>query len=196
MPNSSFLEAQLAYESLGSIDLTSLITSLDNALSKYANNTGTKEQVESAFAPIAEYYSKVSDINKSLQSYINSAAKNIADSDPRLINEERYTNRAHPEYSIAAREASWGFFPELRVSSIPYLIAVSVFMASLSIFLIFQMFGFSGQVNIPSSLLALPASSVPFYQNPMVIGGFIVLLIIACITFAVLYFKANEQLNK
>jgi hypothetical protein len=100
---------------------------------------------------------------------INTAAKNINDSTPRLLNEERYTNTIHPEESMEAREASWSFFPELRMSSFPYLISASVFMASLSIILIFNMYGFSGQVNIPVSITQIlslfnsPASSVPFY---------------------------------
>ena len=194
MPDSSFLEAQLQYESLGSFDIAGSITTLDTALSAYAAGTGTQGQVENAFRPISEYYEKVSDINNILRKYINKVSKTIADSDPIILSEERYTNKVHPENSIAVREASWGFFPEIRVSSIPYLMAASVFMASLSIFLIFQMFGVSGQINMPT--LAAPASSIPFYQNPMVLGGVVLLLLITCIIFIVLYFKAKSESNK
>jgi len=194
MPDSSFLEAQLQYESLGSFDIAGSITSLDTALSAYAAGTATQTQVEDAFRPISEYYTKVSDINKTLRNYISKVSKNIADSDPRLLNEERYSNRVHPENSMAAREASWGFFPELRLSTVPYLMAVSVFMASLSIFLIFQMFGVSGQLTMPT--ISPAPSSVPFYQNPMVLGGVVLLLLITCIIFIVLYFKAKEESNK
>jgi hypothetical protein len=85
--------------------------------------------------------------------------------------------------------------PELRVRSLPYLLAMSVFMASLTIFLIFQIFGFSGQVNIPSSITGVfssPASPIPFYSNPLFLGGAVILLLVAVVIFAVLYFKAKN----
>ena len=264
MPDSSFLDAQLTYESLGSVDIDGAIANLDRALSNY-NSSGYTEtigkdfggsdiscshnktpaelkqdcdndpnckaynvittwnggclkhatgplspnsiivyyekvaqsstEIETAFAPIADYYSKLTSVNSALQTYINKAAKNISDADPRLIGEERYSNRVHPEESVEAREASRGFFPELRVNSLPYLIAVSVFMAFLSIFLIFQMNGVSGHLSLPpaiTQLFASPASSVPFYQNPMVLGGFVIILLTALIIFVVLYFKAKN----
>jgi hypothetical protein len=198
MPDSSFLDAQLSYESLGSMDLDDRIEKLDNALAAYATaqtaSNGTA--VETAFAPIAEYYSKLVSINETLRNHINKTAKNIGDSDPRLINEERYSNRVHPEEAVMAREATNGFFPELRQSSMPYLISVSVFMASLSIFLIFQMNGFSGQINIPpsvSSWFASPAPDArPFYQNPMILGGIAIIALTGLVIFAVLYFQAKN----
>jgi hypothetical protein len=265
MPDSSFLDAQLTYESLGSLDLDSAIAVLDTALASY-NSSGYIEtigkdfagsdiscranishaqlkkecdenpvcksynlittndggclkhktgplspnqiivyyektpqnssQVESAFAPIAEYYSKLVSINETLRKYINKTAQTIGDSDPRLINEERYSNRVHPEEAVMPREASHGFFPELRQSSLPYLISVSVFMATLSIFLIFQINGFTGQINIPPSVSAWFASpaanAVPFYQNPMVLGGIAIIGLSGLVIFAILYFQAKN----
>lgn len=256
MPNSTFLEAQLTYESLGSMNLDDAIEKLDTSLSDLATlrweNIGTEGQsivvgtnadlrygagdkwvyktlsgtivannssfgsdpapgvgkmvqkssggsvaaVETAFAPIAEYYSKLVNINESLRNHINKTAKNIGDSDPRLLNEERYSNRVHPEESVMAREATYGLIPELRQSSLPYLISASIFMASLSIFLIFQMNGFSGQINIPPSISAWFASPAPdarpFYQNPMVLGGITIIALTGLIIFAVLYFQAKN----
>ena len=198
MPDSSLLDAQLTYESLGSLDLESSIETLDAALATYgsAQTPANQSLVETAFAPIAEYYSKLANVNETLRNYINKTAKTIGDSDPRLINEERYSNRVHPEESVMPREASYGFFPELRQSSLPYLISVSVFMATLSIFLIFQMNGFSGQINIPPSISALFASpaanAVPFYQNPMVLSGIAIISLSGMAIFAILYFQAKN----
>jgi hypothetical protein len=256
MPDSSFLEAQLTYESLGSLDLDNAIANLDSALSSYSTPTwevigsegqsvtvnantsvrygttnkwvyktvsgsftignsffgsdpapgvgktceqstgGNQATLESAFAPIAEYYSKLVNINETLRKYIGKTAKDLADSDPRLINEERYSNRVHPEESSMPREASHGLIPELRQSSLPYLISISVFMATLSIFLIFQINGFSGQINIPPSVSAWFASpapdATPFYQNPMVLGGITIIALSGLVIFAVLYFQAKN----
>jgi hypothetical protein len=227
LPRSSFLEAQLKYESLGTIDIDKAVKNLDNALKNYnqvtcvstpplssdslpgfnkinLQSSGTcnpttpdlptkKLAVEAAFAPIADYYSKLINLNTTLQTYIDNAANNIVNFDSTLASEERYENRIHPENTMMARES---MMPELRITTIPYLIAISVFMASLSIFLIFQLFGFSGQLNLPSSLISLfssPASgSVPFYENPMIIGGVGIILVVTTIIFAVLYFRSKN----
>lgn len=265
MPDSSFLDAQLTYESLGSLDLDGAIANLDTALSNYNSSTYTEttgkdypgfdiscrqnippaqlkrecdsdpncksynvvapwnggclkhasgplvpngvvnfyskdarsaNEVEAAFAPIAEYYSKLTSINETLRKYINKTAKDLADSDPRLINEERYSNRVHPEEAVMPREATHSLIPELRQSSLPYLISISVFMATLSIFLIFQMNGFTGQINIPPSVSAWFASPAPgarpFYENPMVLAGLATLGVTVLVIFVVLYFQAKN----
>jgi hypothetical protein len=230
LPRSSFLEAQLTYESLGTMDIDEAVRNLDKALKNYSEVTcvsvpsppklsdsplpgsskitlqvsntcnptsidsGVKKlAVEAAFAPIADYYSKLTDLNTTLQSYIDKAANNIVDFDSTLESEERYENRIHPENTMRARES---MMPELRITTLPYLIAISVFMASLSIFLIFQLIGFSGQLNLPTSLIALfssPASdSIPFYENPMIIGGVGIILVVMTIIFAVLYFRSKN----
>ena len=153
-------------------------------------------QLETAFAPIADYYAKLVNINQSLRKYIGKAAKDLEDSDPRLINEERYSNRVNPEEAVMPREATYGLIPELRQTSLPYLISISVFMATLSIFLIFQMNGFSGQINVPPSVAAWFASpapdATPFYQNPMVLGGITIIVLSGLVIFAVLYFQAKN----
>lgn len=152
-----------------------------------------KVAVEAAFTPIADYYSNITSLNTTLQNYISKAATNIVESDSKLTSEERYTNRIHPENTMRARES---MMPELRITTLPYLLAISVFMASLSIFLIFQINGFSGQLNIPaslSSLLSSPASgSIPFYENPMVLGGLLIICLVIAIIFGVLYFHSKN----
>jgi len=167
-----------------------------NSKSAFLSGTaGTAAAVETAFAPIAEYYEKLVNINTTLQNYINSTANSISESDPHLLSEERYMNRIHPEESVLARESTYGILPELRVTTLPYLLSASVFMACLSIFLIFQMLGFSGQINLPPSvtmLLSSPASNVPYYQNPMVLGGSAIVLVISTVIFGILYFQAKN----
>ena len=158
-----------------------------------ATNLESKRRaVESAFAPIAEYYTNVTKLNTILQNYISKASSNIVESDSVLTSQERYTNRIHPEDTMLPRES---MLPELRISSIPYILAISVFMASLSIFLIFQLNGIAGQLVIPNSLVTLftfPADTVPFYENPMILGGVGIILIVSTIIFATLYFRSKN----
>ena len=193
MPNPSFLETQTLYENIGAFDLTASINSLESAL---LASQPSQTAINSAFTPIAEYYTKLTTINTNLKNYIANASNTIVSS---TASKERYSNKIHPEESVLARESSRGLLPELRMKTIPYLLAISVFMASLSIFLIFQMFGFSGQVNLPISItnwLSSPASPVPFYMNPLFLGGTIIILLVAVIIFAVLYFKSKNTNNK
>jgi hypothetical protein len=200
------------------MDLSKAVNSIDTALPVYYSPPGSspttqsgilggsgtcspsapdlaikRVAVESAFAPIADYYSKLTKLNTTLQDYISKAANNIEDSESKLASEERYRNRTHPENTMMARES---MMPELRIRSIPYLLAISVFMASLAIFLIFQINGFSGQLNIPNSLInffTFPASgSVPFYENPMFLAGIGIILAVTTIIFAVLYFRSKN----
>jgi len=194
MPNVSFLEAQTTYESLGSFDIDTHLENLDAAISQYdtARTEANERIAEAAFAPIAEYYSKLVGINETLQEFINVSAKSMAESSPRLPSEERYNNRVYPEESVETREATNGVFPELRQRSLPYLISVSVFMAFLSIFLIFQMNGFSGQLNIPPITLITdnsPGDSMPFYKSPMVLAGVGLITLTSAV---ILYYRAKN----
>lgn len=201
MTKSDFLEAQLAYEKVTSIDIDSKIAQLDDALNTYANNPtgpGIRDSVSVAFQPIATYYSQLEDVNEQLQKYINKSANTISDSGPRLLNEERYANKIHPEDSIEARESSYSLIPELRITSLPFLISASVFMAFLSIFLIFNMSGFTGQVNLPPTItqwLTSPASSVPFYQNTLFLSAMAMSGIVLTIAFGFLYYRAKNSNN-
>jgi len=200
----SFSDAQTRYEAIQNFNIADAINDLKGKLTNYVNvNTATprvaatvttaEDAVSVSFYKISQYYNEVSDINTFLQSYVNKQVVSISgDSSP---NGERYENRVHPEEAVLAREVTRGLLPELRVRSLPYLLAMSVFMASLTIFLIFQIFGFSGQVNIPSSITGVfssPASPIPFYSNPLFLGGAVILLLVAVVIFAVLYFKAKN----
>jgi len=205
MPDTSFLEAQQLYEELDAIDLDAAISNLDATLSSYSTdqaNNARKMAVETAFVPIADYYAKLTRVNTMLQKHINKTAKLIAESEPMLTSEERYTNRVYPEESLISRESLGGFFPELRPASLPYLISISVFMASLTIFLILQMNGFSAHLDLPFSLpdLLKQVESPAFYEglmaNTVVVIGiffFVAILLLTVIGISInYYFRANN----
>lgn len=167
-----------------------------NFYTKTAQDSG---EVQSSFAPIADYYSKLSALTKSLQNYISKSAKHISDAEPRLVSEERYGNRLFPEESVMPREATSNFFSyELKTSFMPYLLAASVFMACLCILLIFQMNGFSGQVSAPlfitqfiSQFTETIVSPAPT-TTPMLAGGALIVSFIAIIIYIGLSYKVKN----
>jgi hypothetical protein len=200
----SFLDAQSRYQAQLSFDIPGKITTLNTQLNALLNTkntngvtepqiTATRVNVQNAFSPISNYFNEISLINDFFKNYIHEHTKKLTEDSS--SSEERYKNRVHPEEAVLARESTYGLMPELRVRSLPYLLAISVFMASLTIFLIFQTFGFSGQVNLPSSItgwFSLPASPLPFYSNPLFLGGVVILLLVTVVIFAVLYFKSKN----
>jgi hypothetical protein len=203
----SFLDAQTKYEEIQTYDITQKTSVLREKLTEYitantatprvpATVTAKQTALNTAFNDISEYYNKITLINDYLQSYVNQQVKTTAKG--ASVSGERYTNKVRPQEAVMARETTYGLIPELKMRSLPYLLAISVFMASLTIFLIFQTFGFSGQVNLPPGITAffsLPASPLPFYSNPLFLGGVIILLIVSLVIFAVLYFKAKNANN-
>ncbi len=199
MSKSDFLLALQKYENLGSINIQNQITALDTAINNaYYNSSGiivNSNAIEPTFAPIAQYDSELTEINRLLTKYINDSATTIAEVSPISMEEERYNNRVHPEESVHAREVTMGIFPTLRSSSVPYIIAVSIFMASISIIMVFQMFGFTGQLSVPQSFIEFfntPATSIPFYQTPLFLSGVSIVLLVSVVIFAILYFKAKN----
>ena len=186
-----FQEAKAAYDMLETFDIDRSVATLDQALSNYSQSptADTLSSLQSAFSPIGTYYSQLADINSNLQNFLDEASQDLVKLN---TSEERYSERIHPEESTKSREIIFGMYPNLRTESIPYILAISVFMASLTIFMIFQMVGVSGQVNLPPALVSwwvTPSVGPPLYRNPMVLGGLVLLLSVAIIVFAVLYFK-------
>ena len=186
-----FQEAKAAYDMLETFDIDGSVARLDQALSNYSQSptADTLSSLQSAFSPIGTYYSKLADINSNLQTFLDEASQDLVKLN---TSEERYSERIHPEESTKSREIIFGMYSNLRTESIPYILAISVFMACLTIFMIFQMVGVSGQVNLPPALVTwwvTPSVGPPFYRNPMVLGGLVLLLSVAIIVFAVLYFK-------
>lgn len=197
-----FQDALTQYQSLPALDINTKVANLDRAMNTYHTTTtdANKAAVQAAFAPIATYYATLNDINKNLRTYLNMVSSTIADSQDTLINEDRLNERIHPEESIAAREISYGIFPKFRVTSLPYILTAGVFLSLFTIFIVFQMLGLTGQFNLPQSLVqqfSSPAgvASVPFYKNPMILGGVVVALASALVIFVILYYK-EKNTNK
>jgi len=179
------------------------IAALDVALQAYekidpSNKAALESKadaLEAAFLPISQYYADLTNIKGQLQNYIDSSSSKVIDLENHLITEERYNNRVHPEESVKPREIMFGLLPELRPSTVPVLMTAGVFLASISILMIFQMVGLTGQLNLPPALISLlgklneASGTAPLYQNPMILGGLSIVFGAAMIVFAVLYFK-------
>ena len=154
--------------------------------------------MKTAFQPIADYYSRLTEVNSNIQKYLDKASNYVADSQTRLVNEERYGDRIHPAESTQSREIMFGLMPTLRAKAIPYVLTAGVFMSLITLFLIFQILGISGQMNLPPALVqwwVTPAVGPPFYKDPMVLAGAAVVFIASTIIFGLLYYKAKNELN-
>ena len=101
------------------------------------------------------------ELNTALTKLVSDMVSTISKASPSI---ERYAEAIHPEEFTKSREVMRGLVPTLRPESVPYLLSASVFMALISIFIIFQMIGVSGQLNLPPAVLALLAS--PFGATP------------------------------
>lgn len=168
------------------------------------NNNSTnfaKSDLSGAFLPISQYYVNLVSIKERLTRFLEEASTEVVDSHNGLVNEERFDNRAEPQNTVKPRELVFGLFSELRPSSVPIIIAAGVFMASLTVLLIFQMYGFTGQINMPPGLIAALSTagssqtySNLMYSNPAVLGGGGVLLgvIVAVVTFYYFKPKVNQ----
>jgi hypothetical protein len=191
---SYYQEAKASYDMMQTIDIDAAIIGLDTAVAAYSKdqNSSTLGAVEAAFSPISEYYSKLLYIQTNLQTYLEKATKDVAEGSQ--LNQERYENRIHPEESVKSREIMLGIVPTLKPSSIPYIMTASISMACLTIFMIFQMNGISGQLNLPPAFLAWWATpSTLTLRNPMVLGGIGIVSIAAAVIFGVLYYRAKNN---
>jgi len=138
------------------------------------------------FDKITEYYTKMNNLTKKVQTYIDTASDDVQNSQGLLLNEELYLNRVNPEKSTRSREVMLGIFPQLKPQSLSYLFAASIFMILMTIFLIFQMAGISGQINLPPSFIQwwVTPAQIPFYKNPMFLGGIALIATVAAGVFA------------
>ena len=165
-----------------------------------SNMDALRRDLTSTFQPIGDYYTKLLSVKNRLNTFLEKASDKVVESKDPILNEERYNNRANPEDAVKPRELVFGLFSELKPTSVPYLLASGVFMACISLLMIFQMFGFTGQINIPPALSELPgklsaaaaSSSVPFYQNPMILSGLVILLGAGVIGLGIMYYKAKQ----
>jgi len=199
---SEFDEALALYSNLPSksdSELTALIGNLDYALVAYRQNQNqaTLASVNFALSPINTYYKQMRAVNTKLRSYLKKGSVKISNLEDTLANEDRYDNRTHPEGSTSSREVMYGFFPKFRETSLPYILTAGVFMALMTVFLVFQSLGFTGQINLPLAITQYFTSpavdvAIPFYKNPMLLGALVAILSSALVIFIILYFKAKK----
>jgi hypothetical protein len=197
---SYFQEALAAYNLLDDFDVDGKIAQLDAKLYTYSRDQspGNLAAVKTAFQPIADYYSRLTEVNSNIQKYLDKASKYVADSQTRLVNEERYDDRIHPAESTKSREIMFGLLPTLRATTLPYILTAGVFMSLITLFLIFQMLGITGQMNLPPALVQwwiTWSAGPPFYKDPLVLAGAAVVFIASTIIFGLLYYKAKSELN-
>ena len=146
---------------------------------------------------IRDYYDKIHNLNTRVMKYLTESSKKISNAQDTLINEVRYEDRVRPQETTVSREVMYGAFPKFKESTLPYVLSAGVFMALLTIFLILQALGINGQFSLPQSIIGFfvsPAGtvSVPFYKNPMVLGGLVAILGSALIIFIILYFNKKS----
>jgi hypothetical protein len=147
-----------------------------------------------SFQPIGQYYANLVSIKERLNNFIECSTEQIQDAKPYSVNSERYVERANPEDAVMPRELVFGLFSQLRPSSIPIVMAAGVFMSCLALLIIFQMFGFTGEIHIPPALTKMQGAvdTVPLYQNPMVLSGISIVLGAAVIILGVMYYRSKK----
>ena len=172
--------------------------SLTAGASTSGGGSASLNDVSGAFLPIGQYYANLINIKDRLNKFLEKASDHVVESQDTLINKERYENRANPQDAVKPRELVFGLFSELRPSSVPILLAAGVFMACISLLMIFQMFGFTGQINVPPAISGIPgklsagaASSGPFYENPMILSGLVILLGAGVVSLGIMYYRAK-----
>jgi hypothetical protein len=179
-------------------------TSLDTPLTPATASTPAsspriiaQKALTDAFEPISQYYSNLISIKKRLNDFLECSSKKLQDANPYSINKERYSERANPKEAVMPRELVFGLFSQLRPSSVPVVMAAGVFMSCLTLLIIFQMFGFTGEIHAPPAVmqgytwLSTPGTT-PLYQNPMVLSGLSIVLGAAVIILGVMYYRSKK----
>lgn len=187
--------------------LNTAIDQLDTSIRVYneaaagSAKNAAKTALENTFKNgIGKYHADLINTKERLNTFLDKASDKVVESQDVLLNEERYNNRANPQEAVKPRELVFGLFSELKPSSVPYLLSAGVFMACISLLMIFQMFGFTGQINVPPAISDLPGkfaasaqTSGPFYQNPMILSGLVILLGAGVIGLGIMYYKAKAK---
>ena len=179
--------------------LDGYIDVLDAKVKNYQSASPTQQaeqDLSGAFRPISQYYSNLMSIKKRLSDFLECSADKIQHAKPYSVNKERFFERANPQDSVMPRELVFGLFSHLRPSTIPFVMAAGVFMSCLALLIIFQMFGFTGEIHIPPALSGVGAaagsSSTPLHQNPMVLSGISIVLGAAVIILGVMYYRSKK----
>jgi hypothetical protein len=164
----------------------------------YVNDPSTNNQnaLATAAQGLTDYSANLTRISGDLRQLLKDSGQTIQTDFGSAMSEaeERYEARQHPERFIQSREVAGSFLPTLRLTTIPALVAVATFMAAMTIFLIFQLLGFRGSISLPPALMSAAAGtpgqiSIPFYKNPLVLAGALMVVTLAAVTFSVLYYE-------
>ena len=145
-----YLEAKTNYDLLG-------LTDLDAQFATLMSTSSSESQRNSAIDSIKNYTNKIQLINTQLQTYLSEASQTLPSSSE-STSEIRYTERQYPEETIEAREISNTIFPKMNVNSIPLVLSAGIFMAVLSIFMIFASASFDEGVSFTYAIL--PSSKI------------------------------------
>ena len=153
-----------------------------------------QQELTTAFQPIGEYYSNLNSIKIRLNEFLECSAEQVSNANKigGTINEERYNERVNPQEAVMPRELVFGLFSELRPSSIPFILSAGVFMSCLSLLMIFQMFGFTGEIHMPPALSSIgtgTGATPSLAQNPMVLSGVSIVVVVAL---GILYFRSKK----
>lgn len=184
------------------VNITTALATLDQAVEAYristdANRAEKTTQLSTAFNTISQHYANLASIKKRLNDFLECSSSQITDVTSVSANEERYNDRTNPEDSVMPRELVFGFFSQLRPSSVPIVIAAGVFMSCLTLLIIFQMLGFTGEIHSPPALMQgyswlTTPGPIPLYQNPMVLSGVSIVLGVAVIILGIMYYRSKK----
>jgi len=148
-------------------------------------------EVQTAFAPIAQYYANLRSIKHRLQEFLKDSSDQVADGQEHLLQEERYMDSVYPERSMKARESTYGLLPELKTQTIPVLISVGAAMLAFAIVLSFQLIGVNGQLNLSPAYAqgyaTVAATITSVTNNTSIVGGFAGVCLVIALYFAYLY---------
>jgi len=191
MSDSRSLDAQL--ERLDIANNRRTTTTTQNVSTPYDNTA----DINTAFAPIAQYYANLQSIKERLQDLLDETSKEISSGQGVLMNEERYSNSINPERAIKAREATNGFIPELKTQTIPILISIGAAMLAFSIVLSFQMMGVYGQFTLSpaysQAYATFQATVASITNNTSIVGGFAGVSLLIALYFAYLFYSSQPR---
>jgi hypothetical protein len=184
------------YDRLSAFDLESLSQQIRDYTNSPSNERGNS--LQQAASNLTNYSTDLTTISKDLRKLLQDSGQviEVGSGSGTGEAEERYNQRQHPEQSMEAREVGGSFVPQLRLTTIPALVSIATFMAAFSIFLIFQLLGFRSSLSLPPALTAVSApepGALPFYKNPMILAGVILVLAIGAITFGILYYQSWKK---
>ncbi len=190
MSDSRSLDAQLELLDIANNRRTTTTT---NVSTPYDNTA----DINTAFAPIAQYYANLQSIKERLQDLLDETSKEISSGQGVLMNEERYSNSINPERAIKAREATNGFIPELKTQTIPILISIGAAMLAFSIVLSFQMMGVYGQFTLSpaysQAYATFQATVASITNNTSIVGGFAGVSLLIALYFAYLFYSSQPR---